>query len=59
VPVGQKIVLRFLHANEQKTVDSLQRKALCSVMSITQFSHYGPPGKALWVPNRKPQRSNR
>jgi len=59
VPVSQKIVLRFLHANDRKAVDSLQRKALCTVMSIMQFSHYEPAGKELWVPNRKPQRSNR
>ena len=46
VPVGHKVVLRFLHVNDQNAVDSLQRKALSSVMSVTQFSHYEPAGKA-------------
>jgi len=46
VTMRQKVVSRFLHANDQKAVDSLRGKALCSVMSITQFNHYQPAGKA-------------
>jgi hypothetical protein len=46
VPVRQKVVLRFLHANDLKSVDSLQPESYALVMSITQFSRYEPAGKA-------------
>lgn len=46
VAMRQKVVLRFFHTNEQKAVDALQGKALCSVTSITLFNHYEPAGKA-------------
>jgi len=46
VAMRQKVVSRFLHTNDQKAVDSLQGKALCSVLSIPKFSHYEPAGTA-------------